>query len=89
MNDTIKVEKTIYNKVPIPITDYNKVIDVYGNKVFKTGIGQYMNARYEIWEDGALRLHSSDSEFITRRWIHIKENEPPIVEKERCPYIVM
>lgn len=84
-----KTEKTIYDKTPERITDYNKVIDTYGNKTFKTGLGQYMNARYEIWEDGALRMHSSDAELITRRWQYIRENEPPVRERERCPYIVM
>lgn len=71
------------------ITNYNKVIDTYGNKTFKTGLGQYMNARYEIWEDGALRMHSADQELIRKRWKYIKENEPPVRQREKMPYIEM
>lgn len=71
------------------IKDYNKVIDTYGNKVLKTGLGQYMNARYEIWEDGALRIHSTDQNFISQRWKYIKEAEPPVRKREKMPYIEM
>ena len=71
------------------ITNYNKVIDTYGNKTLKTGLGQYMNARYEIWEDGALRMHSADQELIRRQWKYIKDNEPPVRKIEKMPYIEM
>lgn len=71
------------------ITNYNEVIDTYGNKTLKTGLGQYMNARYEIWEDGNLRLHSADQNFISQRWKYIRENEPPVRKREKMPYIEM
>lgn len=71
------------------IKDYNKVIDTYGNKTFKTGLGQHMNARYEIWEDGALRMHSANRNLISKRWKYIKENEPPVRQREKMPYIEM
>lgn len=69
------------------IKDYNKVIDTYGNKTFKTGLGQCMNARYEIWEDGALRSHYSDRNIALKDWKYIKEAEPPVRQREKMPYI--
>ena len=71
------------------IKDCNKVIDTYGNKVLKTGVGQYMNARFEIWEDDVLRMHSTDQNFISQRWKYIKEAEPPVRQREKMPYINM
>lgn len=67
--------------------NYNEVIDTYGDKVLKTGIGHHMNARYEIWEDGALRMHSVDKELIMRDWQRIRTTEPMFRIKEKMPYI--
>lgn len=69
------------------IRNYNEVIDTYGDKVLKTGIGQHMNSRYEIWEDGALRMHSADKELIMKDWRRIRTTEPMFKIKEKMPYI--
>ena len=69
------------------ITNYNDVIDTYGDKILKTGFGNYMNTRYEIWEDGALRMHSSNKDLIMKDWQRIKSSEPMFKVKEPMPFI--
>ena len=71
------------------IQNYNEVIDTYGNKVLKTGLGNYMNSRYEIWENGFLRAHYSDRDLALKDWKYIKEAEPPVRKMEKMPYIEM
>lgn len=65
----------------------NKIIDTYGNKTIKLGIGQYMNIRYEIWENGVLRVWSSNKDVIMDHWNRIKTTEPPIRKREKLPFI--
>ena len=65
----------------------SEVIDTYGDKVLKKGIGQYMNTRYEIWDDGALRMHSTDKDLIMKDWRRIRTTEPMFKIKEKTPYI--
>ena len=67
--------------------NYNEVIDTYGDKILKTGFGQNMNVRYEIWEDGSLRMHSTDKDLIMRDWRRIRTTEPMFKIKEKMPYI--
>ena len=81
--DVIRMEMGLNRKEQ----DYNRVIDTYGNKVFKIGLGHYFNARYEIWENNALRAHYSDKEIAMKDWERINETEPPIREQERIFYM--
>ena len=68
--------------------DY-RIVDTYGDKTFKIGLGLNFERRYEIWEAGALRAHYSDKMIAFNDWNRIKENEPPIKKQEKMDYIEM